>query len=885
MRWLTRWRLTWRSLVHRQGVDDDLHAELEHFLEHRAKDCQAAGVSREEALREARRTMGSVTWVRDACHDVRGTRWIDDLIDDIRQSVRLIIRHGGFASLTVTLMATSIGISASAIAILDAVLLRALPAIAEPSQLALVSGVGPNDDRRGQSVPMYELLTQQREGTTSIFAYRNYGGLPATINGTTVPLRGIGVLGDYFQGLGSTPLLRGHAFNPNLDTPEAVISSGVWRDYFGSTDDIVGRPFTMGTVTFTVAGVMRPDFLGFQPDLRWDVLAPFTVLNRARGLTPAAARNQIVYTTVRLVAGVTPDQYAARLDAVWSTILQQTVPTGTTLDDWTTQRGPRVVVETLRKGQSFTLITTPGLPRALRLTAALSVMVFLASCVTLGLLVIARAVRYQRETAIRLALGGSRWRVVRPYLIESLNLSTIGCLVGLLLASWGSAWAAFYVPGDWQISLLPWGATSAVLMALLTVMTGALLALYVASRGSLRQVMHQTGPTTTGHVRMRTVLLTLQCIASVMLVYATLVYVDDVRRLMRVPVGLDAEHLHVFQLVGKLPYRSLDEAYFRQLLSSVEAMPGIDSVGLSVGAPPLAYLRDFMEPVETVSRGRTNAYVVCVFPGVFQTWRTPILAGRDVQWGEHPEALVTESLARRLYSLDRTLGAAIRTTAPRAHDYQITGVVANMAYNGPRLGTRDVLFVPCLQQIKPLPSNYTVAVYIRSSHRTLADLTPDVTTAVETLGVQYVLSKDDQATFGQYAVMQERLLATMSATFGAIVVGLTAVGLYVFFNYMLAFRSRELAVRSALGAQPVALVGTLFRELTTVLGVGIGVGLALALILHRSLQGTAVDLGPLGVSTPLRAIGILAIVVAAASARPAFRATRINVAEGLRFDE
>jgi predicted permease len=885
MRWLTRCRLALRSIVRRRTVDAELEAELQFFMQRRTEDFLAAGASADEAALEARRAVGSLALIRDECHDARGTRWVDALLDDAGHGIRLLARHPGFALTTVLLIAMSITVGSAAVALLDAVLLRALPAISRPDQLAMVSGVGPNDDRRGQSLPMFELLQQQRQGTTEMFGYRNYGGLPATIGGATIPLRGIGVIGNYFEALPNLPLLRGRPFDPNSDAPNALISARVWQEQFGGSPDVVGATLTMGTVAFTVVGVVSPEFLGLQPDLRWDVIAPFTTLNRARGLSPAATRNQIVYTVVRLSAGVTMAQYEARLAARWPEILAQTVPTASTLEQWVSQRGPRVVVESLRSGQSFTLITNPGLPRALELTAALAAMIFLTSCVTLALLVVARAVRQQRDTAIRLALGGDRWRVLRPYVVESVCLSALGCAVGLLLSSWAVDYGAQYVPGDWTVSLMPWGVVSAVLMATLSVTVGAGLVAFMASRGSIRQVIQQTSRTTQPHVRLRQALLTTQVVATVVLTYATLLYVDDFRRLTRMPTGMDVDHLKVYQLVGKLPYQNVSSDYFQRLTAALEATKGVESVALSIGSAPLGYLRDFTEPIETVEGGRVNAYVTCVFPGVFTTWGTPQVSGRDLAWSDGPAVVITASLASRLYPSENPLGRVIRTLTPRPAPYQVVGVVGNMAFNGPRLGTRDVAFVPCLQRTNPLPSSNVVAVYIRSSSRTLADMKGDVTQIAERLGVHYVMDDVEQTSLLASSVQQERMLATVSGAFGAVVVFVTAVGLYAFGSYMLTFRTRELAVRVALGAGSRAVVTTLVRELLVVFGVGLTFGLGVALILHRGLLGVVGDLGPIGWHTPSRVVAILAGVFVMASASPAIKAVRIDLADALRLDE
>ena len=274
-----------------------------------------------------------------------------------------------------------------------------------------------------------------------------------------------------------------------------------------------------------------------------------------------------------------------------------------------------------------------------------------------------------------------------------------------------------------------------------------------------------------------------------------------------------------------------------------------------------------------------------MLPGAFAAWGTPQLSGRDVTWEDGPSAVITASLARRFYAEQNPLARRIRTTIPKPMDYEIVGVVGDMAFNGPRLGHRDVMFVPCLQRTNPWPSDYVVNVFIRSSHRTLADLAVDVRRVTGRLGAHYVYSTNQQEEIMAYSVQQEQMLATVSGAFGGLIVMLTGVGLYAFCNYMLMFRKRELAIRAGLGASPTEIVATLMRETLGVLILGSIVGLATILLLHQVLAGFVVELGSVRWDELLKALVILALVVLVSSAVPVIRALQIDVARVLRLDD
>jgi predicted permease len=809
--------------------------------------------------------------------------WFEDFVQDVHFSLRSMTRVPGFTMIHISLIAVSIGLACTAYSVLETVLLRSLPGVVEPDRLVMVSGLGSNDDRIGQPLRIYEYLRRLQDGTSHIFAYRNYGALPATIGSTTSAVRGIGVVDDYFGGLGRVPLIMGHPFDTSRNDPVAIISYGLWQNRFGGAPDVLSRTMVLGSVTFSVVGVAESDFLGTQPDLRWDIITTLDVLNRARGIAPGALADQTVYTVARLKAGVSPAQYQANVAAVWPRILEATVPPKMQLEEWTRRRGARPIVESFRRGQTFTVITTPGLPRALILTIGLSLLTFLASGVTLALLAVSRGIRNQQHTAIKLALGGTRWRLIRPYVMEAAVVSGLGCAVGLLITLWGISIGRDFVPGDWPIAVRRSTVILAAIMSVAVFGMGWSIAAYLASKASVREILQTANRSAQAHVKLRSILLASQFAISLILVCATLFYVEDLRGLATVNVGLNVSNLHVYSLAGRLPQRMLNTDYFERLQAELKTIPGVESAAVGGTAPPLAFIRDLTEPIQRKNGTPTNAFVSCMFPGVFATWGSRLVMGRDLGWTDPPGAVITQGLAKKLFPNENPLGQTIRRGRAESHDLEIVGVVDDMAYNGPRLGMRDVVFMSCLEYVTPWPSSNVTQIYIRSSRR-LSELEPDVSKVVDRIGIQYIYDRADEEEYLGWSMDRERMLATVGGAFGGMILLLTGVGLYAFCSYLLIFRHRELAIRAALGAGTRDIAHALFTELIIVMAIGVGAGLVMTFVLNRAVGSVIVDVGTIRIRHSLEATLVLMLISAVALAAPMRRARRMNLARALRVD-
>jgi hypothetical protein len=565
-----------------------------------------------------------------------------------------------------------------------------------------------------------------------------------------------GVTGDYFEALDGHAAL-GRLLESGDRDAGAVVSHRLWQTAYGGDAQILGRELTLGAQRIPIVGVAHETFGGTSLHANCDVIVSLDELNRISGTANAVAAPLEV--ALRLEAGVTPEAYEERLNAAWPDLLQASAPPGRSLDAWREQRGERVRVDSLRRGLTYAIKARPGLRRAAVLVLALSVLIFLGNCLTLALLSVARGVRQQHQVTVMLALGASKARIFRTYLLESACISGVALLGGLLLTGSLAAAAAAWLPGapevDWRLQVGTGVVTIAGVIALTAASLIGAIPAVISTRTPVRRLVQSSGRVSMPHVRLRVALLTVQLGLAVLLVHYALVFVGDLRAIARVDVGFNVNDLHIYSLTARPPQRPLSHSYFVALLERVRRIPGVEAAAITGTLPPLAFLGDAAQPVRTDDGRQVQATSVCTFPGLFDTLQLSRLSGQDLEWDRGAAAVVTSSLARMLYPEVDPLTQTIQTA--RTPPLRIVGVVSDLPYNGQRRGATPVVFVPCLQQANanPWPSTFVVQLVIRSP-RTLGDLRKDVDVQVAEAGPQFVYQMEDSTEQLARSTQQER---------------------------------------------------------------------------------------------------------------------------------
>lgn len=873
-------RRLFRARHFSRDVDAELRAYLDAAIEHKV----STGMTRADAERAARIQMGSFQHTKEQALGVGWESAVLALVDDVWHACRRLMRGQSTTVTTAGVIGLSVALACASAAILDAVALRQLP-VPHPEQLVLISGIDHTGRRVALTRSLYEHIVADDEQISSPFIFRS-SLVEGTIGDTTRSVALFGVKGDYFATLGAVPVV-GRLLGPDEREPNVVISASLWRGAFAQDPAIVGTRLRFGTVVLSIVGVTSDAFRSTDSALKWDAIVP---LEQLGAITGGARPDGPVEVGARLRFGVTAGEYEAHLNTRWSSMLEATIPPGSTISMWRQRRGDRARVDSLATGLSYELKLRPSIQRAAFLTFGLSVLILATACVTLALLGVTRGATQQGQTALMLAIGGSRGRILRTYVLEGCLMALMGCAAGLLLTTWLIRVGASFLPQsanyDFALYLTPLSGGIALGMAVAATFLSGVLPAMVAFRGGVRGALGFGDRVIRPHVHLRTCLLMLQLALSVLLVHYALMFVADLRSLTQVDVGIDVDNLHVYALTGKLPRRPLDEGYFVALLKNVQTIPGVEEAGLSGGTTPLATVANFTQLVRTDAHEEVPAITACALPGFFQLLHVPFVSGVDFAWGTQGTAVITASLARILFPHANAVGETIQVpivAEPKPRVLRVVGVVRDMAFNGPRLGPRAGVFMPCLTQTNPWPSTFVVNILVRST-RTLEELRPAIDAEVSRLGAQYVYSVRDTAGDLDASLLQERMLAQVGSTLGFLAMLVTGVALFAFCSYLQTFRSREFAVRAALGAGPMRITVSLLREVVVILCLGSALGVASTLGAQRLLASAIAGVPSLQVRDLAVGVAMVAAVVVAATVLPTWRTLRLDLARALRVE-
>jgi len=850
-----------------------MEEELRFHLESLVQENKQNGMSEEQARRSALIAFGGIDRIKEECRDTRWTRWLDQLWQDLHYALRILWRNPLSSIITVVVIAATIGLLCAAYAVLDAVLLRTLP-IPHAEQLVVINPTA--------TLPpsIYDVLQQERQNVSQVFGMKTL----LTYGNPGNAMRSLGVCvirGDYFGTIGATPQV-GRFISTDEKDPVAVISDRFWRREFGGIPDIVGRRVKLGLLDFTIVGVARPGFvLVEEPYSEWEVTVPYVAFSRSQP-TEFRLPLQII---ARLKEGRTAGEYEAQLNSLWPTLLQVTLPHGITLDQWRELSGPRAQVVAIPKGINYVLILNQSIPLAIRIVFGLSILIFLSGCLSLTLLATARSVRNRRHIMILSALGGGRWRIQRPFFLETLILSVMGCGLGLVIALWWSKLGASFLPIDefinWHIRIDGRTITLAFLITLFIIGVISLVTAAFGLHGSKTRVLHSGAPDSRPNVRLRTILLAVQIAISILLGQYALFFTDSFSRLLRVPLGFNPENLHVYTLLTKFAGRDTPENYFPRLLSQIEQLAEVDSATITSGRPPADFPIEYKQPVRTDDGRDAQATVIPISPNYFKTLNMPLLLGRDLSWNDKNTAIVNETLLQKLHPGKDPLSHDIAYGRPGT-PLQIIGVAGKMTYFGPRWGDSSIAFVSCAEKLKSLqPGN--VIIMVRSK-RNLYQLRTAIQNLMDSSGNYYIAHSVDQTAYLSSSMKPEKMLATVAGMFGGLIALLAGIELYAFCNYLLAMRTKELAIRASVGARSNQIAAALLKEVAR----AFGIGLTLALIVI--LSGERLFLNSAGLSRPpgflylwLATMLVAGITMSAVSI-PAMRAVRINLARALRVD-
>jgi predicted permease len=841
----------------------------------------------------------------DRARDRQG-RWLlfADFWQDVRYALRRFVAQPGFTTVAVLTLALGIGANTAIFSLIDVLLLESLP-VERPRELVLLRPAGlRNGWTTGDyswSYQAYLGLHERQRVFSGLIAERT-DAVNLTVDGAAERAVASIVSGNYFDVLGVRPFM-GRLLSDADDRvrsghPVVVLSYGFWVERFGMRPDIVGRDVRIGGSPFTVIGIAEKWFNGLEVGGAVDLFVPTVMLPEVvtyRGALDART-SHIFQVYGRLSPGVTRQQAEVQLQPLYLAELEQDVAAmgarRPPADRW---RQGRVLLEDGHRGTS---VLRQDLGTPLVAVMAMTVLLLVIACANISGLQIARASARVKEISIRLAIGGSRTRVVRQLLTESLLLAGLGVLAALavavvtirvLVGEMGEVAnrleLATFMDGRVLAFALALGVATTVLVGLVPALLATRPAVWPALTAGITADSR-------GGLRLRRVLVTAQLALSLVLVTASGLFGRTVYNLLHADAGFRTDRLVQFQLnPGAAGYdRFRTEAAFRQVLDAIQLLPGVDSATLSV-APALSNaLIGFggldVEGYSSQDGIRPRAAANAVAPGYFRMVGTPLVRGRDFSEADTARtrrvAIVSEAFVQRyLPTLDpigRTIG--FDYGGPTRLQHEIVGVSKDARFNNLRDQPPPTFYLPYTQfdvlnnsgflvraAVDPILLRRAIDEVVRRHH-------PD-------LPVIGYMTIDEQI---DRLLRPERLVASLSLAFGLLATGLGAIGLYGIMAFSVARRTREIGLRMALGADRAAILRMVFRGAAGMAGIGIAVGAVFAHALGRYVESQLYGIPSSDFTTLAGAAGVLMAVVLASGWFPARRASRVDPMLALRIE-
>jgi predicted permease len=895
----------WQRLWQRQKMDEQLDKELRFHLEQYAGDLIARGVGPREARRQARLTLGGPEQIKEQCRDAYGTRWVENLGQDVRYTLRTLRRNLGFTTIALLTIALGIGATTVMFTVVNGVLLKPLP-YPEVHRLVSVNGhtEGWNTKILGkQNLAYLDFLDCQREVHSLDMAAAVYNNGTVTEPGEPEYADVREISSNLFSVLG-VPLAQGRAFLPEEDHagagPVIILAYSFWQRHFAGRPEALGRSIVLDEKRYTVVGVAPAGFR-----LYGDEADVYTLLGQD---TAGYLRNraaQPVHVVGRLRPGATLAQAQGELAVIGRRLAEEYADTnkGRMLE-----AGPlRPEVEEVRS-TLWLLLGAVGL-------------VLLVACVNVASLLLARAVSRERELVMRAALGASKGRLVRQCLTESGLLGFVGGGLGILCANLGVRPFVAFWPGslpraeevelDWRVLAFAIG---------VSVLTGILFGLAPAMRAPAREtekVLRQGARTVTGSSRRlhSAFVMSEIAVAFVLLITAGMLG----RTLLRVSSldpGLNIKNLLVTRMAlspavladpGRIPAAWQDVLDRARRLPGVESVATVDTVPLRQGNNQLGY---WTTPDIPPKNEQPMALASSVSPDYLKVTGIPLLEGRFLNDGDRmdsaPVIVIDDVLAKNAFAGQDPLGkrlwvpdmpcigfnpdGSVKTFTECTEPYTVVGVVGHVRYWGlpgdDQAQVRAQFYYPFAQVPKPFLRRWSelMSLAVRTNVRPLS--------VVESLRRALRGASGDQVLYEVRTMEQltgdslslDRFLLLLFGVFAGLALLLACVGIYGVLAYLTTQRVPEIGVRMALGATPGSVMHMVLRQSLGMVFAGAGVGVLAALAAARVLMHSVEGIRPLDSLTLATVITALSAAALLASFVPARRASRIDPMRALRQD-
>jgi predicted permease len=807
-----------------------------------------------------------------------------DLWRDIRFAVRLLAKTPAVTAIAVLSLALGIGANTAIFSIVDALMLRTLP-IPDPHRLVTIGAIDPGGaDSGAMSLAMFAEIRRHQRVFSGMFAWMGGGVDNVEANGVRYAGSLETVSGDYFRTLGIQPLL-GRLPGPadvNVESgaasPVAVLSYACWQRRYNGDPGVLGKTLRVEGIPLTIIGVAPRGFSGLIADIYPEAIVPIGFKHSGQQLS----RDNLAYQVLgRLKPGITREQAQAQMRVIWPGVLKAATTPKNNI------RTRRVDVQPAARGNSW---LRQRLGRPLAVLMAVVGAVLLIACVNLANLMLARAATRRHEFGIRVALGASKSRLVFQVLVESLILSIAGAVVGLavalraghlLLATFWSGLVPLAVDTSADARVLAFTAGASILTGVLFGLAPA----WSATRADPAEAFSANARGSGARSgRLRGGLMIAQIALSLMLVSGAAMFTRSLGNLYSKDPGYRRDHLLALTLFPQAGREKIASrtAYYRELIDRISAIPGVVAASYSNDAPGM--FSEYRQPVSAPGSPQTtiDAIKEWVGPDFFQLIGMHVLRGREFGWqdDEHSPrlAIISESLARRLFPKQDPIGRRIDTGSDDK-GLRIVGVVNSASLWKLQDHEPAAVYLALLQDPK---MNFP-----RLNIRTVTAPENIATSArhvLEEMGQHYAIFTESVEARLDRMLVADRLIAALSAFFGALAVMLAAIGLYGITSMAVTERTAEIGIRMALGAQRSDVLRLVLRDTSRLVLGGLALGVPLAILAGRAVSAMLFGIAP---ADPLNLLLCAAILIGAALLAawlPARRATRTDPIAALRFE-
>lgn len=824
------------------------------------------------------------------------------MLTDIRYAIRMLAKNPAFAGVVVLTLALGIGANAAIFSLLDQVLIQSLP-VANPDQLVVLSAYYPKDgpDIDGAfSYSMYQDLRDRNSAFSGVIA-RGGTQMNVSYGDQTERVRGELVSGNFFEVLGVRPW-AGRFFTQDDDRtpsahPVAVLSYTFWESRFNKDPNIIGNTILINEKPITVLGVAPPGFYGLDLSNNPDVRVPLMMTPVFNPLPPTrltSRRHQWLSVMARRKADLTPEQAQASLSVTYQQIRQMEADQlSASNSEFNRDRFLTGQIATLPGDQGLRHLQTE-LKTSLLLLFGATCAVLLILCANLANLMLARATVRAQETAVRLALGAGRLRLLRQWLTEGVVLAAIGGAVGIFIALWIKAGLIAFIPPDFKQNLsatFDWRLYAFILVVSLVL--GVAFSLAPAIQAA-RQVfapglrMESRSFTSAGRLlSLRSGLILVQVALSLPLLVSAALLLKTLQNLRSLDTGFGKENVLLASVNPALNgyEKERSTAFYDELLAKTRAMPGVKYASVATDSPISGGWDQNGVVVEgyTPKQGeRMTCDATWVSSDYFKALEIPFVTGRDFddrdRLGAPKVVIINEKMAKHYFGTTDVLGKHIGLED--VSDMTIVGVVRDAQYINLRESMRRHFYVPTMQekQLTGLTLHVKTSVPTDQVAEQLRAQLKAINPHLPLYNIKSLSTEIDES------LVQERMVTWLTVAFGVLATLLTALGLYGVLTFSVARRTREIGIRVALGAQRRDVFRLIMIRGVILVGVGVAIGLGASFALSRVISTLLFGVTPnnvttlVGVSVGLIAVALLACYV------PARRATKVDPMVALRYE-